>query len=86
MDKRSYFAQLFAMMAMPFQPYKGQDHARYSGAAFQQRERSIRHPKEPIKKAAIERRRKATKLSKLSKPKRRKIYYYNLRHPVKMYA
>jgi len=46
----------------------------------------IRNPKDPIKKAAIERRRKATKLAKLSKPKRRAVYQYNLRHPVKMYA
>jgi hypothetical protein len=47
---------------------------------------SIRNPKDPIKRATIERRRKATKLSKLSKSKRRTVYYYNLRHPVKMYA
>ena len=46
----------------------------------------IRNPKDPIKKAAIEHRRKATKLAKLSKAKRRAVYQYNLRHPVKMYA
>jgi len=46
----------------------------------------IRNPKDPRKVAIIEKRRKATKLSKLSKPKRRAVYYYNLRHPVKMYA
>jgi hypothetical protein len=48
--------------------------------------KGIRNPKEPIKKATIQKRRKAVKLSKLSKSKRRAIYYYNLRHPVKMYA
>jgi len=42
--------------------------------------------KSKAKKAAIIRRRKASKLSQLSKPKRRAVYYYNLRHPVKMYA
>jgi len=36
--------------------------------------------------AAIERRRKATKLKQLNRSKRRTIYYYNLHHPVKMYA
>jgi hypothetical protein len=48
--------------------------------------KGIRNPKDPIKKAIIQKRRKAVKLSKLSKSKRRTIYYYNLRHPVKMYA
>jgi hypothetical protein len=43
-------------------------------------------PKSAAKKAAITRRRKAQKLSELSKPKRRAVYYYNLRHPQKMYA
>lgn len=43
----------------------------------------IRNPKDPTKRAAIARRRKATKFSKLSKAKRRAVYYYNLRHLVK---
>jgi hypothetical protein len=48
--------------------------------------KGIRNPKDSIRKAAIEHHRKAVKLSKLSRSKRRTIYYYNLRHPVKMYA
>ena len=59
----------------------------YSNTAFQRAEKSIRNPKNPAKKAALEYRRKETKLRQLSKSKRRAIYYYNLRHPVtKMYA
>jgi hypothetical protein len=42
--------------------------------------------KSAAKKAAIIRRRKAQKFSELSKPKRRAVYYYNLRHPAKKYA
>jgi hypothetical protein len=74
------------MLAMPFQPYRGQEPARYSENAFQPRSKSIRNPKDPVKKAAIIRRRKAKRLSELSKPKRRAVYYYNLRHLVKKYA
>jgi hypothetical protein len=59
---------------------------RYSDTAFQQRAKGIRNPKDPIKKAAIERRRKTKRLSMLSKPKRRAVYYHNLRSPIKMYA
>jgi len=59
----------------------------YSDTAFQRVGKSVRNPKDPAKKADIIRRRKAAKLSKLSKPKRRAVYQYNLRHPVtKMYA
>jgi hypothetical protein len=57
------------------------------GTAFQPIATSIRNPKDPIKKAAIERRRKAKKLHSLNKHKRRAVYYYNKRHPLaKMYA
>lgn len=79
----SAFAAMFAMSAM-LKPYESRH--TYSSSAFQPRERGIRNPKNPIKKASIERRRKAKKLSKLSKPKRRAVYYYNLMHPVKMYV
>jgi len=59
----------------------------YSDMAFQRVGKSVRNPKEPALKAIIQKRRKAVKLSKLSKSKRRAVYYYNKRHPVtKMYA
>jgi len=49
------------------------------------REKSERNTKDKALKAVQIRRRKAQKLSELSKPKRRAVYYYNLRHAVKMY-
>lgn len=58
----------------------------YSDTAFISRNAGIRNPKDSIKKAAIKRHSKAKRLTMLSKPKRRAIYYYNLRHSVKKYA
>jgi hypothetical protein len=81
---KSLLAALFAMTAS-FNRYANPIHSsKFEGAKIIP---SIRNPKDPIKKAAIERRRKATKLSKLSKAKRRAVYQYNLRHPLsKMYV
>ena len=79
-----YLSTFFAAAASLM--YRSEPRHTYSSTAFQQREKSIRCPKDPVKKAAIERRRKAKRLSQLGKPKRRAVYYHNLRHPVKMYA
>lgn len=49
-------------------------------------EKSIRNPKNPAKVTAQKRHFKAHKLSQLSKAKRRAVYYFNLRHPVKMFG
>ncbi|MFA5305950.1 MAG: hypothetical protein WC365_00725 [Candidatus Babeliales bacterium] len=80
---KSLLAAIFAMTA-GFNRYANPVHtSKFEGCKIIP---GIRNPKDSIRKAAIERRRKATKLSKLSRSKRRTIYYYNLRHPVKMYA
>lgn len=80
---KGLLASMFALGAM-FNPPK---HApKYSDTAFAPIVKGQRNPKNPIKKAAIERRHKTKKLSSLSKPKRRAVYYYNNRHPAKMYA
>ena len=50
------------------------------------RVKSERNPKDTVKKAAQIRRAKTRKLNSLSKSKRRTVYYYNLRHSVKMYG
>ena len=83
MSGKSFLAALFSMSTM-FQPPK--QAPRYSDTAFAPIVKSQRNPKDPTKLAIIERRHKAKKLSQLSKPKRRAVYYYNLRHPVKMFA
>ena len=80
----SFLAHFFAIAANFLYPHESTH--RYSDTAFQPRQKSIRCTKDPAKKAAIIRRRKAQRLSELSKPKRRAVYYYNLRHPQKMYA
>lgn len=79
-----YLTTFFAVAASLM--YRGEPKRSYSSTAFQPCPESIRNSKDPAKKAAIVRRRKAQKLSQLSKPKRRAVYYYNLRHPAKMYA
>jgi len=50
------------------------------------REKSVRNSKDTAVKETQIRRRKAKKLSQLSKSKRRAVYHYNLRHSIKMYT
>jgi hypothetical protein len=86
MKSFSYVVSSIISLAGLLRRYDSDRKPIYSSTAFQPCGKSIRNPKDPHKVAIIQKRRKATKLSKLSKPKRRAIYYYNLRHPVKMYA
>ncbi|MFA5252488.1 MAG: hypothetical protein WC454_07880 [Phycisphaerae bacterium] len=81
----SYLAHILAMTSL-FKTMFPQAEPKRASWNLKPFEKGIRNPKDPIKKAAITRRRKAQKLSELSKSKRRTIYYYNLRHSVKMYA
>ncbi len=85
---RRFFAGLAAIMGLgaAVKPYTDEKPRRYSDSAFQPIEKKERNRKDPKIVMAIERRRRAKKLARLSKPKRRQIYYYNLHHSPKMYA
>jgi hypothetical protein len=76
----SYLSHLLGLTAM-FKAMFPQAEPKKSSWNVKPIEKGIRNPKDPIKKAAIERRRKAKRLSMLSRPKRRAVYYHNLRHP-----
>lgn len=80
---KGLLASMFALGAM-FNPPK--QAPKYSSTAFAPIVKGQRNPKNPTKLAAIKRHHKAKRLLQLSRSKRRAVYYYNLRHPVKMYV
>lgn len=88
MGRKSHrtFANLFSLLSLSAMFHPPKHVPSFSETAFVQREKSIRNSKDLNKVKTIALRRKVQKLSELSKTKRRAIYYYNLRHPVKMYA
>lgn len=81
---RSILGQILATASMLKSMFP-QNEPNQSEWHLEKRAKGIRNPKDPIKKAAIERRRKAKRLSMLSKPKRRAVYRFNLHHPAKMF-
>lgn len=82
----NYFSALLGVMASFANMFRQSSPRSQSEWRLEKRPKGIRNPKDPIKKAAIERRRKAKRLSMLSKPKRRAIYYYNLKHRPEKWA